>query len=183
MDCSPPDFSVHGISQARILEWVAISSSRGSSHPRDWMQVYCIAVGFFTNWATRKALVWTWEIHKYWLTKWLGRKNKDWEVPSQIPGIHPLSYLVLPAGLKQASWDGRQLSLVHAGVCYIFKTLNYLLPMVHNLAFMLLPKSFILLLINLLVMAIWSTFGGWPDKCCWKSPTLEKCIQEEQAGL
>ena len=33
MNCSPPDFSVHGISQARILEWVAISSSRGSSHP------------------------------------------------------------------------------------------------------------------------------------------------------
>ena len=34
MDCSPPDFSVHGISQARILEWVAISSARGSSNPR-----------------------------------------------------------------------------------------------------------------------------------------------------
>ena len=33
MDCSPPNSSVHGISQARILEWVAISSSRGSSHP------------------------------------------------------------------------------------------------------------------------------------------------------
>ena len=35
MDCSPPGFSVHGILQARILEWVAISSSRGSSGPRD----------------------------------------------------------------------------------------------------------------------------------------------------
>ena len=35
MDCSLPDSSVHGISQARILEWVAISSSRGSSQPRD----------------------------------------------------------------------------------------------------------------------------------------------------
>ena len=35
MDCSPPGSSVHGISQARILEWVAISSSRGSSQPRD----------------------------------------------------------------------------------------------------------------------------------------------------
>ena len=34
MDCSPPDFSVHGIFQARILEWVAMSSSRGSSQPR-----------------------------------------------------------------------------------------------------------------------------------------------------
>ena len=36
MDCSPPGSSVHGISQARILEWVAISSSMGSSQPRDW---------------------------------------------------------------------------------------------------------------------------------------------------
>ena len=36
MDCSLPDSSVHGILQARILEWVAISSSRGSSWPRDW---------------------------------------------------------------------------------------------------------------------------------------------------
>ena len=38
MDCSPPGSSVHGISQARILEWVAISSSRGSSWPRDGTQ-------------------------------------------------------------------------------------------------------------------------------------------------
>ena len=36
MDCSPPGFSVHGIFQARILEWIAISSSRGSFSPRDW---------------------------------------------------------------------------------------------------------------------------------------------------
>ena len=36
MDCSPPDSSVHGILQARILEWVAISFSRGSSWPEDW---------------------------------------------------------------------------------------------------------------------------------------------------
>ena len=42
MDCSLPGSSVHGISQARILEWVAISFSRGSSGPRDWTQVYCI---------------------------------------------------------------------------------------------------------------------------------------------
>ena len=42
MDCSPPDFSGHGISQARILEWVATSSSRGSSWPRDWTSISCI---------------------------------------------------------------------------------------------------------------------------------------------
>ena len=41
MDCSPQGSSVHGISQARILEWTANSYSRGSSWPRDWIQVSC----------------------------------------------------------------------------------------------------------------------------------------------
>ena len=55
VDCSPPSFSIHGILQARILEWVAISFSRGSSLPRDWTQVSCIADRLFTIWATREA--------------------------------------------------------------------------------------------------------------------------------
>ena len=46
---------VHGILQARILEWVAFPSSRWSSQPRDRNQVSCIAGGFFTSWATREA--------------------------------------------------------------------------------------------------------------------------------
>ena len=54
MDCSPLGSSVHGILQARILEWIAMSSSRGSSQPRDRTQVSCIAGGFFTIWATRE---------------------------------------------------------------------------------------------------------------------------------
>ena len=48
----PMDYTVHGILQARILEWVAISFSRESPQPRDWTQVSCIAGGFFTSWAT-----------------------------------------------------------------------------------------------------------------------------------
>ena len=51
MDCNPPGSSVHGILQAKILEWVVMPSSRGSSRPRDWTQVsfvFCIAGGFFT---------------------------------------------------------------------------------------------------------------------------------------
>ena len=48
MDCSPPGSSVCGIFQARILEWVAISFSRGSSQPRYQTLVSCIAVRFFT---------------------------------------------------------------------------------------------------------------------------------------
>ena len=49
------DYTVHGILQARTLEWVAVSFSRGSSQPRDQTQVACIAGGFFTSWATREA--------------------------------------------------------------------------------------------------------------------------------
>ena len=52
MDCSLPGFSIHGISQARVLEWVAISFSRGSSWPRDWTQVSLNAVRCFTIRAT-----------------------------------------------------------------------------------------------------------------------------------
>ena len=51
--CDPMDYTVHGILQARILEWVAFPFSRGSSQPRDWTQVS----RFFTSWATRKALI------------------------------------------------------------------------------------------------------------------------------
>ena len=54
-DHSPPGSSVHEIFQARILEWVAISISRGSSWPRDWTWVSCTAGRFFTDWATREA--------------------------------------------------------------------------------------------------------------------------------
>ena len=55
MGSSPKGSSVHGIFQTRILEWVAISFSRGSSQPRDQTQVYRIAGKLFTIWATREA--------------------------------------------------------------------------------------------------------------------------------
>ena len=58
MDCSLPGTSVHGIFQARILEWVAISFSRGSSQPMDQTQVSCIVGRHFTIWATREATGW-----------------------------------------------------------------------------------------------------------------------------
>ena len=54
-NCSPPGSSVHGILQARILEWVAIPFSTGPSWPRDQTRVSCIAGGFFTVWATTEA--------------------------------------------------------------------------------------------------------------------------------
>ena len=57
MDCSPPGSSLHGVSQARILEWVAISFSRGSSWPRDQTWISGIAGENLYHWATREAHV------------------------------------------------------------------------------------------------------------------------------
>ena len=57
IDCSPPGSSVHGIFQARILEWVVMPFSRVSSWPRGQTQVSCIVRRFFTIWATREAQI------------------------------------------------------------------------------------------------------------------------------
>ena len=54
--CNPMDCTVHGVLQARILEWVAFPFSRRSSQPRDWTLVSHIAGGFFTSWTTGEAL-------------------------------------------------------------------------------------------------------------------------------
>ena len=55
MDYGPPGSSVHGLFQARILEWFVISSSRRSSRPKDQTQASCTAGRFFTISATREA--------------------------------------------------------------------------------------------------------------------------------
>ena len=53
--CNPMNYTVHGILQARRLEWVTTHSSRGSSQPSNRTGASCIAGGFFTSWATREA--------------------------------------------------------------------------------------------------------------------------------
>ena len=53
MDCSLPGYSVHGVSQERILEWVAVSFSRVSSRLRDQTYISCIGRSFLYCWATR----------------------------------------------------------------------------------------------------------------------------------
>ena len=74
MNCSPPGSSVHGILQARIMEWVATAFSRGSSRPRDQIQVSHIAGRFFTIWATRET----------WLTRGTNSKeSKACELPDR----------------------------------------------------------------------------------------------------
>ena len=57
VDCRLPDSSVHGILKARVLEWVAISFSRGSSQPRDWTRVSHIVGRHFIVWATREVIL------------------------------------------------------------------------------------------------------------------------------
>ena len=86
--CNPMDnYTVHGILQARILEWVAIPFSRGSSQPRDQTQVSHIADRFFTSWATREAIT-------------ISNKQKTvkvliaWSCPTLLP--HGLSSARLP---------------------------------------------------------------------------------------
>ena len=67
MDCSPSGSSVQGILQARILKWVAIPFSRGSSWSADWTWVSCIAGRFFTVWATREATAVSFVIYSWCL--------------------------------------------------------------------------------------------------------------------
>ena len=67
MDCSLPGSSIHGIFQARVLEWVAISFSRGSSGPRGWIQVSCVAGRHFTVWATNAFFCTNCDKHDFFL--------------------------------------------------------------------------------------------------------------------
>ena len=78
MDYSLPGSSVHGIFQARILEWVAIPFSRGSSQPRNRTQVSCTAGRFFTIWATRE-----------WY--WYNRHIDQWNEKSPEINLHTYS--------------------------------------------------------------------------------------------
>ena len=67
------DYTVHGILQARVLEWIAFPFSRGSSQPRDLTQVSCTAGRFFTSWDTREA-------QEYW---------SGWPIPFPVELLDP----------------------------------------------------------------------------------------------
>ena len=128
MDCNLPDSSVHGILWVRILEWVAISFSRGSSWPRDRTRVSCVADRFFTNWAIGKprsfpvdkgpsgqsydfssGRVWMWDLdHKVgWVPKnwcfWTVVLRKTLESPLDCKAIEPVN----PKGNQSWIFIGR----------------------------------------------------------------------------
>ena len=87
MDCSPPGSFIHGIFQARILKWVAISFPRRSSRPRDRTQVSCIVSRCFNLWATR-ADPCNSVSYSYFLGKDL---HFAWLFPSSVKQLEPLS--------------------------------------------------------------------------------------------
>ena len=91
MDCSPPGSSGHGILQARILEWVAMSSFRGASQPRNGTQVSRIARRFLTIWATYCL----WRLFLYILLNlWCGwRAACQWEGLTCI-SVQPLEFVI-----------------------------------------------------------------------------------------
>ena len=99
MDCSPPNSSIHGILQARILEWVAISISRGSSRPRDWTQVSRIAGRRFNLCATREAL-------KYKNTVSQKTSYRDTELQIQVLTTSKISKGGKEARLKEEGGGG-----------------------------------------------------------------------------
>ena len=68
--CDPMYYTVHGILQARTLEWVAFPFSRGSSQLRNQTGVSCIAGGFFTNWAMREAMFAFFFFNIYFFISW-----------------------------------------------------------------------------------------------------------------
>ena len=95
---------VHGIFQARILQWVAFAFSKGSSQPRDWTQVSRIASGFFTRWATREAYeadckTFTWQMPSLNSEKWSVLIYEEKGMPNRQALLDSPKLLHLPCTL------------------------------------------------------------------------------------
>ena len=101
MDCSLPGSSLHGILQARVLEWVAIFFSRGSSRPRDRTWVSHIAGRHFNLWATREAL------------------RNHLTAPYNFKSYHSSSYLILSYLGRQLEFDKRLKKLKYSKLTFI----------------------------------------------------------------
>ena len=131
MDCSPPSSYVHGILQARIVEWVAIPFSRGSSQPRDRTWVSLTAGRFFMVWATRIALyganyftVLYWFCHtSTWICHGCTR------VPNPEPPFPPPSPYH-PSGLSQCTSPKHPVSCIKPGLVirFLYDTIHVSMP-------------------------------------------------------
>ena len=120
-DCSLPRSSLQGILQARVLEWVAISFSRGSSWSRDWTHISCIAGRFFTVWATREVP----SVFRYYKHSFVREETEAYWLPN--PGLYlPVQGLTYPPALHP-QWN----ELHTSSLCYIQMKLEYLNYLVH----------------------------------------------------
>ena len=101
--CDPMDYTVHGIFQARILEWGAFPFSRVSSQPRDPIQVSHIKGGFFTSWGTREA-------QEYWsgslslLQLIFPTQESNWGLLHCRWILYQLSYQGSPCAISQSNF-------------------------------------------------------------------------------
>ena len=104
--CDPMDYTVHGIFQARILEWIAFPFSRRSSQPRDWTQVSCIAGRF---WATREAYTYTPSLLGF--------------LALQVTIVHWVGLYELYSMLKQVTY-----SMLSTNSVYVSRPISRVLP-------------------------------------------------------
>ena len=91
LDCNLPGSSIHGIFQARILEWVPVPFSRGSSQFKDQTQVSHVAGGFFTSWATREAQEY-WSGYPVPSQQIFPTQESNWGLPHCRRILYQLSY-------------------------------------------------------------------------------------------
>jgi len=109
MDCSPPGSSVHGIFQARILGWFAISFSRGSSFSRDQTQVSSTAGRSFTDWATREAHPQLGIVGSFW-GLFLHSSPVAYWIPTDLGGasssVISFCLFILFMGFSRQEWSG-----------------------------------------------------------------------------
>ena len=108
MDCRPPGFSVHGIFQARILEWIATSSSRGSSRPSDQTRVSCVSC--IGRWILYHWTTWQILILSPWIKLYLTQRLiSQWGEPIHSSLIETTSFLF---GARE-SWLREKAQIYH----------------------------------------------------------------------
>ena len=156
MDCSLPGSSLHEILQARVLEWVAISFSRGSSQPRDRTWVPHIPGRCFNIWATREALF---LLERFinsssQKTKWKGRNKWDMNLFFQFLPIKELIWTLTNSGLafritEFSYWLCYLLHWLFVKIkwnrCWKYFTFQNIIPIIIMKYFLKNPFTFLLL--------------------------------------
>ena len=135
MDCSLPGSSIHRIFQARVLDWVATSFSRGSSRPRDQTWVSHTAGGHFTIWATWEAPDLTkdtsWESPSTWrlLSRWQNGRRVDHRKNARLKTCYiMLSHWGVPHTWPDVPWMYSTTLTHNKKVTCILYAIYYLIP-------------------------------------------------------